>query len=129
MAKSKNGKKKEADRFEPADVERHIAEINRQKESASEYQGLAGQATQAACEALGVEKKALTFVAGLAKKDAGKAQSILVDLMRLSHAAGLWDQLDMFSDAVPVLDAILDRVRSGGAPPADAEGAASELLQ
>ena len=125
----KKGSKKDADRFNTDDVARHIGEINRQKESASEYQGLAGQATQAACEALGVEKKAMTFVAGLAKKDAGKAQSTLVDLLRLSHAAGLWDQLDMFSDAVPVFEAILERVRTGGTPPATGEEAASELLQ
>lgn len=98
-------------------LKRCVADINRHKADASEYNGLAGQATKNAVETYNFDKKALTFVANLARKEPSQQLTTLTNLIVYAEAMHMFDQLDMFNDAVGAMQAVVDRATSD-APPA-----------
>lgn len=101
-----------------------ISTINAEKSQASEYQGAAAKATQEFCDKFNLDKKAVTTVSQLAKKELPQAQSVLRDLIRVADLYGLFDQMDAFVDAdlISTMEAIVARTRQS----ADASVRAAE---
>lgn len=94
-------------------VKSGIGTINAEKSQASEYQGAAAKATQEFCDKYNLDKKAVTTVAQLAKKEVPQAQATLRDLIRCADLYGLFDQMDAFTDAdlLSTMQSICDRTR------------------
>lgn len=95
------------------ELERVVRDINRHKENASEHSGLAGKATQNACELYNLDKAALSFVTRLKRKDPFQAQATLCALIYYAETLGLLDQVDMFNDAVAAMEEVILRARNG----------------
>lgn len=95
------------------DVRRAVADVNRQKTSASEYSGLAGQATAQFCERWNIDKKAFGFVRRMAAMEDQKRQAMLVDFADLCRLMGFTDQESLFEDT----GAALDSLKGGGEVP------------
>lgn len=115
---------KGASRLDVTALKRCIAEINKHKEKASEYTGLSGQATKNAVETHGFNRKALTFVSGLLKKEPAEQLEVLGSIISMAEAMGMFAQMDMYNDAVAAMQAVIDQA-SGGAAPARPAGAAN----
>lgn len=105
------------------DLKRVVTGINRHKEAASENSGLAGQATKDAIERYGLDRKALTTVAGLAKKDIAQAQGTLRGMIDYADKLGMFDGVDMFDDLIPTLERIIARAREKEKAPAASKSA------
>lgn len=116
---------KGASRLDVKALKRCVEDINKHKEKATEYTGLSGQATKNACETYGFNKKALTFVAGLKKKEASQQLEVLGAIVSYAHGLGMFDQMDMFNDCVHAMQAVVERAAEGGAAAASAPGASN----
>lgn len=113
------------------DLRRVIKDFNRHKENASENSGLAGQAIKQAVDQYGLDRKALTLVAGLAKKEPDKAQGTIRAFMDYADKAGLLDQMDAFDDLIPTLERIVERaknVRPAHGKPSGKDDAMGDLM-
>jgi uncharacterized protein (UPF0335 family) len=104
-------------------LKRCIADINKHKEKAAEYIGQAGQATKNAVESHNFDKKALTFVAGLARKEADQQLATLGAIITYAEAMGMFDQMDMFNDAINAMKAVIENASKG--TPGKAAGASN----
>jgi hypothetical protein len=114
MAEKLNAKEGGGRKLHPQDIVRAITEVARHKENGREYNGMAGNATKEACERLGLDKKAFTFVENLHRKgDTVKALTVLTDTIIIAAHLKLFDQLDMFSDAIPLLEEIVEKAKAG----------------
>lgn len=100
-----------------------IKDINRHKESASEASGRAGNATKNACETYNFNKKALTLVAGLAKKEPAQQLEVLGAVVSYAAAMGMFDGSDMFNDHIKAMQDVIDAATKGK-PGAASAGAA-----
>ena len=90
-----------------------VGQINKQKEKASEASGMAGKLTAEACENYGFNKKALGWVAGLAKKEADQQREVITAFLIYGHAMGMFDQVDMFDGSVAVMEQIVADAKAG----------------
>lgn len=98
-----------------------VAQINKHKEAASEASGRAGKATSEACETYNFNKKALSLVAFLAKKDAAQQKEVLGAVVSYAAAMGMFDSSDMFDNHVEAMRAVVEAATSGkSAAPAGA---------
>ncbi len=113
---SKTTPEKGASRLDVTALKRCIAEINKHKEKASEYTGLSGQATKTAVENYGFNRKALTFVSGLLKKEPSEQLEVLGSIISMAEALGMFKQMDMYNDAIAAMQAIIDQSTAGVAP-------------
>ncbi|MCX5495397.1 hypothetical protein OSH11_11825 [Kaistia dalseonensis] len=95
------------------EVKAAVAEVSRQKAHASEYGGLAGQATKTFTERYGIHRKAFGFIAGLDKMDDQKRQSCLRDAMILADRLGYFDQADAFDDLGSAVRDVIDDAAIG----------------
>lgn len=105
-------------------LKRAVSEINKAKEKAAEYGGSAGAATKNACETYNLDKKALTFVCGLARKEPAQQLQTLSAIVTYAEALGMFAHMDMFNDAAAAMKAILDEATAGQGP-AKAPGAST----
>lgn len=111
------------------DIVRAIKEVTKHKENGREYTGMAGKATKEACERMGVDAKAFTFAESLSRKgDTVKAMTVLTDLIVIASHLKLFDQLDMFSDAIPHLEKIIENAKAGRPAAAAAPSAGAAAL-
>jgi hypothetical protein len=92
-----------------------IGEINGHKEDASEASGLAGKATQQACERFGIDRHALTVVRKFWAMEPAKRGGILRAVLRYSDKAGFFDEDDMFDPLADILREIVAKLESNGA--------------
>lgn len=116
-------------RFSKEDLERVVRDINRHKENASEHSGLAGKATQNACELYNFDKTALGFITRLKRKDPAQSQATLCAVIFYAETLGLLDQVDMFNDAVAAMEEVILRARQGhNGPESPAAKALGELV-
>lgn len=101
-----------------ADLKRVVTGITRHKEAASENSGLAGQATKDAIERYNLDRKALSTVVSLSKKETAQAQATLRGLIDYADKLGMFDGIDLFDDLIPTLERIVTRARDkeGKAP-------------
>ena len=79
------------------DLKRHVGEIARQKELASEYAGNTGQATQQACDALGLHRKAIGLGVSLHRMEPAKRTALVSDLIKVLDGLGYLDEGTLFS--------------------------------
>ncbi len=100
-----------------------IKDVNRQKEKAAEYVGLAGKATKDVCDSQNVNKAAFTFVATCHRKEAAEAQDRILTLFALAIGTGLLDQMDLFDERLKYIREELDKRTAEDAPRAAAPGA------
>lgn len=123
MAKTlKPDEAKRAAGVSAGDLKRVVKTINASKEKAAEFVGQAGQATKQAVEDYNLDKKALTFVAGLARKEPSQQQATLRSVIDYADKCGMFDQIGMFDDLIPVLEGIVARANQPApAAPAQAE--------
>jgi len=98
--------------FNTADFVRDIAEVVRQKASAAEYGGMAGQATKQCADRSGLHRKAIGLCAALAAMDPAKRTSLVTDLMVGLEAMGFLDEGDFFSTPRKSVEAAI-AARSG----------------
>ena len=103
------------------EVKRRIADVNKSKEKAAEYVGMAGKATKDVCDANNVNKAAFTFVATCHRKESAEAIDRVLTLFALALGTGLLDQMDLFDDRLAFIKDELDR--RGQEAPAPAAGA------
>lgn len=115
--------KKGANPFEAklAEVKRRIADVNKHKEKAAEYVGMAGKATKDVCDANNVNKAAFTFVATCHRKEPTEAIDRVLTLFAIALGTGLLDQMDMFDDRLAFIKDELEKRQTK--PPAPAAGA------
>jgi hypothetical protein len=98
-----------------------VKDINRHKETASEAAGRAGNATKNACETYNFNKKALTLVAGLAKKEPAQQLEVLGAVVSYAAGMGMFDGSDMFNDHIKAMQDVIDAATKG--KPAGSAGA------
>ncbi len=124
MADKLKAEKAGASRLDVKALKRCVEDINKPKEKAGEYTGLSGQATKNACETYGFNRKALTFVSGLKKKEASEQLEVLGAIVSYAQGLGMFDQMDMFNDAAHAMQAVIENASKGGSAAA-APGAAN----
>lgn len=107
-----------------AEIKRRIADVNKQKEKAAEYVGLAGKATKDVCDSQNVNKAAFTFVATCHRKESAEAIDRVLTSFALALGTGLLDQMDLFDDRLAFIKEELDKRTADDAPRAAAPGAA-----
>lgn len=98
-------------------LKRCVFDINKHKEKAGEYIGLAGKATGNAVETYNFDKKALTFVANLMRKEPAQQLATLGAIITYAEALGMFAQMDMFNDAIPAMQAVIDNAATGQTAP------------
>lgn len=106
-----------------AEIKRRIADVNKQKEKAAEYVGLAGKATKDVCDSQNVNKAAFTFVATCHRKESAEAIDRVLTSFALALGTGLLDQMDLFDDRLAFIKEELDKRTADDAPRAAAPGA------
>lgn len=129
-------KMKAADASKPkgvpaSDLKRIVGDFNRHKSNAAENSGLAGQSIKQAVDQYTLDRKALTIVAGLSKREPVEAQGTIRALMDYADKLGLLDQMDAFDDLVPTLERIVNRaknVRPSHGVPSGKDGAMGDLM-
>lgn len=102
--------------------------VNREKEKASEYVGRAGKITGDFCEQHNLNRKAFTYVATMTRRDPADAMEQLCQTLVLAEAAGLFNQIDMFNDAIKTMKDIIERAEgqpAAGAPAGDGSAMAA----
>lgn len=105
-----------------------IKAINREKEKASEHVGRAGQATKDAIDRHNYNRKGLTFIAGLSKKEAAEQAEVMSAVLVYGHAMGMFDSTDMFDPAVTVMKKIMEDVEAGRSGRPSADSAVSQMV-
>ncbi len=104
--------------LDKAALKRCVADINKHKEKAAEYVGLAGKATGNAVETYNFDKKALTFCAQLMRKEPAQQMATLGAIITYAEALGMLDQFDMFNDAIGAMQAVIERATADQKQPA-----------
>lgn len=112
--KAETGTKK----LDKAALKRCVADINKQKEKAAEYVGLAGKATSNAVETYNFDKKALTFCAQLMRKEPEQQLQTLGAIITYAEALGMFAQMDMFNDAIGAMREVIANAEGGKVAPA-----------
>lgn len=105
-----------------------IKAINREKEKASEHVGRAGQATKDAIERHNYNRKGLTFIAGLSKKETAEQAEVMSAILVYGHAMGMFDSTDMFDPSVTVMKKIIEDVDAGRSGRPAADSAVSQMV-
>lgn len=105
------------------EVKRRIADVNKQKEKAAEYVGIAGKATKDVCDSQNINKNAFTFIAGCHRKESAEAIDRVLTVFALAIGTGLLDQMDLFDDRLAYIRDELDKRTADDAPSAAAPGA------
>lgn len=105
-----------------------IKAINREKEKASEHVGRAGQATKDAIERHNYNRKGLTFIAGLAKKETAEQAEVMSAILVYGHAMGMFDSTDMFDPALTVMKKIMEDVEAGRSGRPTPDSAVSQMV-
>lgn len=100
--------------IEKGALEALVKKIEGAKARASEFSGTAGQLTSDAVENKGVNKKALSLMIQLRKKEDSDRQAILRGIIDYAHKLGMFDAVDAFDDLVERLDEIVQEVRARG---------------
>lgn len=100
-------------KLDKAALKRCIAEINKQKEKAAEYVGLAGKATSNAVETYNFDKKALTFCAQLMRKEPEQQLATLGSIITYAEALGMFAQMDLFNDAIGAMREVIKNAETG----------------
>lgn len=95
-----------------ADLKRVVGDINRHKEHASENAGLAGQATKQAVEQYALDRKALSLIVGLSKKEPAQAQSTLRAIVDYADKLDMFAAMDAFDDLIPAMKRIIERAEN-----------------
>lgn len=98
--------------IDEAKFSRFVAEAERLGGLASEYQQSAGGYTKSQLESLGIDTAAWGRVRSLRKKPADRQVSIIAQELKMLMMTGSFDQIDAFSPLVPVLEAVLEHVRT-----------------
>lgn len=103
----------EADRggVAPAEFQRVVKEINRQKTLSSEYQGSAGKLTRTAIDDHQLDRVAFGFHMRLSRMDEAKRQGVLRAVFDYIERGGYLDQVDAFSDLTDQLSGLVDRLK------------------
>jgi hypothetical protein len=109
------------------EVKRRIADVNKHKEKAAEYVGMAGKATKDVCDANNVNKAAFTFVATCHRKEPTEAIDRVLTLFAVALGTGLLDQMDMFDDRLAFIKAELDKRATEAPPKAAGAGMVAQL--
>lgn len=110
------------------DMKREIANVNRQKANAAEYAGHAGQAAKNAIERYGLDRTAFTFVTRLSRMEETKRDAAIRSTVVYASKAGMFDQLDAFSNFADVLEEIAAEIRGRRPSSRGAEDAATSAL-
>lgn len=110
------------------DIKRVVDDINRHKENASENAGLAGKATQQACDRYNLDKTALTFSARMKRMETAKRQGIMRGSLDYWDKLGFFDEIDAFDDLIPAMERIIERAHAREGKSAKADPAVSSLL-
>lgn len=99
-----------------SDLKRVVSDIKRHKENASEHSGLAGQAAKQAIDRYKLDRKGLSFVVGLSKRETVEAQASLRATIDYADKLGMFDQVDAFDDLIPIMERIVERARNTQPP-------------
>ena len=110
------------------DLKRVVGEVQRHKNSASEYAGYAGQAAKTAIERHSLDRKAFSFVAGLSKMDAAKRQTTLRSVLEYAHKLDMFADVDAFDNILDRMDEITAEVRDRGEKGRPADPVISTLV-
>jgi hypothetical protein len=97
---------------DPAEFQRLIAEINRQKKNSSEYQGMAGKLTRDAIDQHSLDRVAFGFVMRLSRMDEAQKQAAIRSFIDYAERAGFLDQMDTFSDLTDLMAGVVDRLKA-----------------
>ncbi len=100
-------------------LKRCVKDINRHKEKAAEYVGLAGKATSTAVETYNFDKSALTFCARLMRKEPDQQLATLGAIITYAEALGMFSQMDLFNDAIGAMRSVIEKAEGGQAPPGE----------
>jgi hypothetical protein len=98
--------------MDPAEFQRVIGEINRQKKNSSEYQGMAGKLTRDAIDQHSLDRVSFGFVMRLSRMDEAKKQAAIRSFMDYAERAGFLDQQDAFSDLTDLLAGLVERLKA-----------------
>jgi hypothetical protein len=99
--------------LDKAALKRCVTDINRHKEKAAEYVGLAGKATSNAVETYNFDKKALTFCAQLMRKEPEQQLAALGAIITYAEALGMFSQMDLFNDAIGAMKSVIESAEKG----------------
>lgn len=116
-------------RIDAEKFQRTVAEINRQKENASEYAGMAGKLVSTAIDQQSLDRVAFGFTLRLSRMDAAKQQAAIRNFIEYVGAAGMLDQLDAFSEIADILEDTLKMLKARiPNTPRDEDGVMSTLV-
>ena len=116
-------KLKEVRPLKADDLKKGIEEINRQGTLASEYAGSKGKVTRDLIDRYGLDRRALSFVVGLAKADEQKRQASLRAVIDYAAKLEFFDQMDAFDDVIDTLAEIVEKARGNADEDDDAPAA------
>lgn len=126
--KSGDGKAKtQAAGLDHDEFRRLLAEADRQSGLASEYAGSAGKVIRDGIDRLSLNRKAVQMTRSLNKLDPAKRNEAIRCLHEYIEAAGFYDQMDAFSDAVDYLAQLVDRLKSR-IPNRETDGTVAAIL-
>ena len=89
-----------------------LADAERARENAAEYGSMHGATVKNLIEQHSLEKTAFGFARRVARSETIKAQAIAGATIRYLHLAGIFDQVDAFSDLTTSLRAIVDELEA-----------------
>jgi hypothetical protein len=89
-----------------------VSDIQANKSKASEFNGAAGKAQQQFMKKHDLDRKAFNFVVGLDKQEPVNQQASLRGVIKYAHLMGMFDEVDMYDDMVPVLEQIIEEVNA-----------------
>lgn len=104
--------KEEAREASADDLKRCVAEVNRQKANAAEYNGLAGKAAQSSIERYGLDRVAFTLTCRLSKMEEPKREAAIRSMLRYFFDMGFFDQFSMFDNIADDLEKILEAIKT-----------------
>ncbi|MEW5421922.1 hypothetical protein [Amorphus sp. 3PC139-8] len=112
MARKAKAKQAESGAIDATTLQKAVAEYNQEKATASEHQGLAGQAIKQVAEEYHLDMKAFRFVLGLSRMEETKRQAVLRGLIDLADKMEFFASVDAFDDLVSIMETICERARS-----------------
>ena len=118
MAKKMNKAAEASKKIDADELKRIVTEIHRQKNSASEYAGRAGQVAKTAIDRHGLNRKAFSTIVSISKLDEPKRQDFLRSLLEYAHKMDMFASVDAFDDlkdtmAAIVAEIVVERLASG----------------
>lgn len=96
----------------PTTFKKILGEAERARENAAEYGSMHGATIKNLVEQHSLEKTAFGFARRIARSETVKAQAIAGATIKYLHLAGVFDQLDAFSDLTATLRGIVDELES-----------------